>query len=454
MERTIAAIATPNAPGGISVVRISGAQAVSIAQSVFHSASGRLLSSMKGYTAAYGTVWDGDEPIDEAVALVFHAPKSYTGEEVVELSCHGGLYVTRRLLRAVIAAGASPAQPGEFTRRAFENGKLSLTQAEAVMDLIAANSRQAANSAQAMLEGALYRKIKEICGKLLTLSGHLSAWADYPEEEIPLVDENELLSSLKRQEQALGELLASYDAGKLIREGISTAIVGKPNVGKSTLMNLLAGCEKSIVTEIAGTTRDVVEESVLLGDVVLRLADTAGIRDTDDRVEQAGVALSRKKLSQADLVLAVFDWSSPLTREDEELMRLLEDKPVIAVVNKSDLPGGLQMERLQQHFQHIVIISAKNTDGILLLSKEIETLFSLGAIGDSGAVLANERQYDCTSRAVAALREAVSALEQGFTLDAVDISLETALDALLELTGERVTDAVVDQVFAHFCVGK
>ena len=454
MQDTIAAISTPNAPGGIGIVRISGKDAIKTADKVFRSVSGKALSSLPGYRALYGSVWDGEEKIDEAVALVYKGPKSYTGEDVAELSCHGGLYVTRRLLRAVLKAGASPAGPGEFTRRAFENGKLSLTQAEAVMDVIGASSRQAANAAQTMLDGALYRRIKGVCGRLITLTGHLSAWADYPEEDIPQVEADSLLTSLLEGKEELSALLSSYDKGKLIREGISTAIVGKPNVGKSTLMNLLAGCEKSIVTDIAGTTRDVVEESVLVGDVVLRLADTAGIRQTEDKVEQAGVALARKRMEQADLVLAVFDGSSPLSPEDRELAELVKDRPAIAVVNKSDLPGCLELEQLKPYFKHIVVISAKNTDGIDALSGTISQLFALGQLEDSGAVLANERQYHCTLRASQALEEAVSALQSGFTLDAVDISIEGAVEALLELTGERVTDAVVDQVFSHFCVGK
>jgi tRNA modification GTPase len=454
MEKAIAAISTPNAIGGISVVRISGDQALTIADRVFKSISGKILGDMKGYTAAYGRVFDKDGDFDDAVALVFRAPKSYTGEDVVEVSCHGGIYVTRRLLRAMIDGGASPAAGGEFTKRAFLNGKLSLTQAESVMDIINSHSKQAARSAMAGFEGALFKKIQNINERLLNLSGHLAAWVDFPEEDIPVVEHDYLLNALGDCGTELNDLINGYDAGRLIHQGIVTAIVGKPNVGKSTLMNLLAGCEKSIVTEIAGTTRDVVEESVLLGDVVLRLADTAGIRDTEDMVERVGVSLAKKKMEQADLVLAVFDGSSPLSSEDQELIAEIKDKNVIAVVNKSDLENKLDIEYIQKRIKHIVIISAKNTNGLQELSDCIAGVLNLVHVDTTGAMLANERQRDCVQRAVSFVEESVLSIRQGFTLDAVTVSIELAIEDLLELTGERVTDAVVDEVFSHFCVGK
>ena len=273
------------------------------------------VSGIGGYTAQLGAAYDAQgEKLDDVVALVFRGPKSYTGEDVVELSCHGGLYVTRRLLRAVLDQGAAPAGPGEFTRRAFLNGKMDLTQAEAVMGVIGASGEQALKAAEAGSSGRLSQKIQQVKGELLVQASHLAAWADFPEEDVPEVEEQELRAALQAGQQTLSQLLRSYDRGKIYREGLSTVIAGRPNAGKSTLMNLLSGCEKSIVTQYAGTTRDVVEETVLLGGIPLRLADTAGLRDTADPVESIGVQAAKKRLATAQLVLAVFDSSQKLQK--------------------------------------------------------------------------------------------------------------------------------------------
>lgn len=454
MSNTIAAIATPHAVGGISVIRVSGDEAIAVCDRCFRAVSGQPLSALAGYRAAYGKVVDQDRLIDEAVALVFRAPKSYTGEDVVEISCHGGIYITKEVLRVLIQCGAQPAAPGEFTKRAFLNGKLSLTQAESVMDVIASQGKQTAQAALAGMEGNLYRKITAVKDSLLSIAGHLSAWADYPEEEIPVVEHDRLLSSLKEVEREINELLAGFDRGRLVRAGINTVIVGKPNVGKSTLMNLLAGCQRSIVTEIAGTTRDVIEDTVDIGGVVLNLADTAGIHQTDDIVEQAGVALSVQRLKTADLVLALFDHSSVLTEEDLAFIEQLEGQNVIAVVNKTDLEQRLDTERLKQFFKHIVYISAKNSEGINDLNSTILELLKIADFDPFAPMLANERQRSAAQQASTYLAEAIGGLSTGFTLDAVTISIESAIESLLALTGERVTDRVVDEVFSHFCVGK
>ena len=321
-EATIAAIATAPGAGGIAVVRLSGAESYPIAARVFRPANAaKKVEDAKGYTAMYGTFREGDEAFDEGVALFFRAPHSYTGEDVVELSCHGGSAVARRLVEACLAAGAQPAAPGEYTRRAFLNGKLGLTQAEAVMDLISADGRQGAALANASLGGALAKKIAAEKEALTALQAHLAAWVDFPEEDVPELDEAHLQTVLGGVKDELDTLIQNYDAGAVLREGVDCAIVGRPNAGKSTLLNLLAGFDRAIVTPVAGTTRDVVEQAVRLGDIRLNLFDTAGLRDTEDLIEAEGIRRSWKKLDEAGLVLAVFDGSAPLTREDFELAR-------------------------------------------------------------------------------------------------------------------------------------
>ena len=337
MEKTIAAISTANGIGGLGVIRISGENAIETAEKIFVSVSGKKLSELKGYTAAYGKIYDGDELIDEAVVLVFRAPHSYTGEDVAEISCHGGLYVTKRVLRAVLKNGAVPAEAGEFTKRAFLNGKLGLTEAEAVMDIISAKGSQSAKAALSCMEGKLRQRIDSVRDTLINTAAHLSAWADYPEEDIPEVDTENLTSSLSVCRDELSALLKTYDTGRIMREGVETVIAGRPNVGKSTIMNLLSGCERSIVTNVPGTTRDVIEETVMLGEIPLRLSDTAGIRSTDDPVEKIGVERAKDRILKAGLVLAVFDSSRPLSDDDRELIELLSDAPSLAIINKTKL---------------------------------------------------------------------------------------------------------------------
>ncbi|HPU58556.1 MAG TPA: tRNA uridine-5-carboxymethylaminomethyl(34) synthesis GTPase MnmE, partial [Candidatus Avimonas sp.] len=313
MSKVIAAISTAMAPAGLGVIRLSGDNAIEVASRIFRPASkSRRLTDLPGYSALYGWTFDAEGDIDECVALVFRAPHSYTGENVVELSCHGGLYLLQRTLRAAFAAGAVPAEPGEFTKRAFVNGKVDLTGAEAVMDLISANGRLAAKTALAAREGAIYKKIRSVLDGLTYAAANLSAFVDYPDDDIPELEPEALDEMLKNAEAELKKLIDRFDAGKVVREGIDTVIVGRPNVGKSTLMNLLAGHERSIVTPIAGTTRDIVEETIRLGDVILRLADTAGLRSTDDQVEMIGVQRAKERLERAALVIAVFDGSEPL----------------------------------------------------------------------------------------------------------------------------------------------
>lgn len=453
-ETTIAAISTAKASAGISVIRISGEKAITIAERVFKAKSNTKLSDMKGYTCALGGAFDSNEKIDECIATLFRAPHSYTGENIVELSCHGGLYVTNRVLRAVYDAGAEPAQAGEFTKRAFLNGKLDLVEAEAVMDIISARSKGAVKAALSAKDGALSKRIDAVKIALLSKAAHLSAWADYPEEDIPEVEDGELIAALKNALKELESIIKSYDNGRILRDGIDTAIVGKPNVGKSTLMNLLAGYDKSIVTSVAGTTRDVVEESVSLDDIILNLSDTAGIHDTDDVVEKIGVDKAKSRLNSASLVLCVFDGATELTDEDRKLMDEIGDAPAIAILNKADLKQVIDADEIRQRFNYVIPMSAKKSEGIAELIDAIKHICAVEDFDSSEALIYNERQRNLVKKAFDSAQEALTAVEIGMTFDAVTVSIEEAIAYLCELTGERVTDEVVDRVFHNFCVGK
>lgn len=451
----IAAISTPMAPAGLGVIRLSGAGAIEIAASVFRPINNeRQLTSLSGYRAAYGRVADADGDIDECIATVFRAPHSYTGEDVVEFSCHGGIYLLQRTLRALFAAGAKPAEAGEFTRRAFLNGKLDLTGAESVMSLIEANGRLAAKTALTVREGALYRRLTAVKEALIGLQAQFSAFVDYPDDDIPELEAKTLEIELENAEQQLQRLLSTYDTGRVLREGVDTAIVGSPNVGKSTVMNLLSGCERSIVTPIAGTTRDVVEEVVRIGEVCLRLSDTAGIRETDDTVEAIGVERSRRRLESAALILAVFDVSRPLSADDLSLIEQLPTHGTIALLNKQDLDKKIDDTFIKKTFPYTVELQAVNGAGLEDLTAAIHAVTGIDRLNDAEPVLATERQRHCVCRAADGVREALTALQNGMTLDAVSVSVDGAISAVLELTGERATEAVVDGIFSRFCVGK
>ena len=451
---TIAALATPAAPAGLGVIRISGEAAVAVADTVFRAASGRPLSALSGYRAAFGHVAEGDEVIDECVALVFRAPHSYTGEDTVEFSCHGGVYLLRRVLRALYAAGARPAEAGEFTRRAFLNGKMDLTGAEAVMSLIAADGRLAAKTALAAKDGNLFSSMEAVKASLLATAAQFSAYVDYPDEDIPELTAPALSATLAKAEKTLSALLDTFDAGRVLREGVDTAIVGCPNVGKSTLMNALAGCERSIVTPVAGTTRDIVEETVRLGEVTLRLSDTAGIHDTGDAVEAIGVEKARRRMQQAALLLVLFDGARPLSDADRALIAAVSGETAIAVINKADLPQKIEKERLDAAFSQVVSLSAATGDGLAALSDAVETVTGVCRLQADAPILATERQRLCAATALDAVRAAATALSTGMTPDAVSVCVDEAIGEILSLTGERTTEAVVNEVFSRFCVGK
>ncbi len=455
METTIVALATPPGAGGIAVVRLSGPESYPIAQAVFRPMNEeKRVMEAKGYTALFGHFIARGKVLDEGVALFFRAPRSYTGEDVIELSCHGGMVIAQSLIEACIDAGAVPAGPGEYTKRAFLNGRMSLTQAEAVMDLISAAGRQGAALAESALNGALARQIEGYKQQLVQLAGHLAAWVDFPEEDVPALEDDALRQTLETVLFGVSRLIEGYGAGAVLRQGVDVAIVGSPNVGKSTLLNLLAGFDRAIVTPIAGTTRDVVEQAVMLGGVRLNLFDTAGLRETGDVVEAEGIRRSRRKLEEAGLVLAVFDGSSPVTREDRELADACKGRRAIALVNKSDLDQQFDETVLEGSFARVLRISAGRGEGMAQLEQAVEQVLGVADLDTSAPCLVNQRQLAAAVSARGALQEALDALAAGFGLDAVSVCVDDALAALCQLAGEDASESVIEEVFSKFCVGK
>lgn len=451
-SKTIAAIASASGEGALGVIRISGEKAIEIADSVFSSVSGKSLKELKGYTAAYGEIKDEETRLDDAVALVFKAPHSYTGEDVVEISVHGGSVMLRSILRLILSRGAVLAEAGEFTKRAFLNGKLDLTKAESVMGLISARSEAELRLSRTAHSGKVAEKIAEIEADLVAADASVAAFSDYPDEDIEGLNPENFLKMLKNAEKTLRKMLKDYDAGKILREGIRTAIVGKPNVGKSTLMNMLSGEERSIVTSVAGTTRDIIEETVTIGDITLRLADTAGIHETEDTVESIGVRLAKERIETSQLVLAVFDSTLPLDNEDTELLEAVKNKNTIVIINKTDLESVIDNKAFKG--MRSVEISAKQGKGYDELKEAIIEISGTAELSADSAVLIGERQRACAERALDGVGEAISALETGCTMDAVGVCIDDAISALFELTGKRVTNEVTDEIFCRFCVGK
>ena len=457
---TIAAISTPQGVGGIGVIRISGSNSLSVADKIFVPYSMKKdgvksLSDMKGYTAKYGKITDSGEFIDDAVVLVFRAPHSYTGEDVVEISCHGGMYITRRVLRLVLENGALPAEPGEFTKIAFLNGKMDLSQAEAVMDLISAKGERANKIAFSMREGSSGKKIGKIKEILLDILARLSVWSDYPEDgDIPQIDSKMLKKSLFEVKSQISDMIKGYDACKILKEGVKTAIIGRPNVGKSTLMNCLSGHEKSIVTNIPGTTRDVIEESVMLGDIPLLLIDTAGIRETDDIIEKIGVKKSREYMDISDITLLVLDSSSALSDEDRNLLKSCDKSKTIIILNKCDLKKMIDTNELLTFSDKIVELSAINGSGTEKLKEIIENMIGISEIEPSDVVISSERQLNSLKKVKEIIEKSIEETNFGMTLDAITVLLQDAMEILMNFTGENASEEIVNRVFEKFCVGK
>lgn len=451
---TIAAISTPFAQGGIGIIRISGADAKKVASKVFRSIAGKDIEKLAGYTALFGFVFDSSGEFDEAILLNFNKPRSYTGEDVVEISVHSGLYILKRVLRAALDAGARLAEEGEFTKRAFLNGKLSLTQAESVMDLISAQSGQAVNAALNLKKGIVFKEISEIINTLVKIDAHISAWVDYPEEDIIDIDKNDILKSILDIKSNLVTLADTFDISRILKGGINTAIIGKPNVGKSTLMNLLSGTNKSIVTDIPGTTRDVIEENILLDDIVLNLFDTAGLRETSDIVEQHGVCLAKEKIKEADIILAVFDNSRKFDEQDEVILNEVHNKKTIAVINKIDLPSKLNCNKILEKIKNTVAVDSYSIKTKVIIANKIKQVLNIEHLDSSTMIISNERQLQCIRSAINSIENVINTINSGYTFDAISVDIESTIDKLMELTGEKVSESVVNQVFKNFCVGK
>ncbi len=449
-KKTIVALSTPPAHSALAVVRLSGADAITITDKIFRPFYVQSLECLPGYRAAYGEVVSNGDLIDEAVALVYRAPKSYTGENMVELSCHGNPLIAARLVAACIAAGAAPAGAGEFTKRAFENGKLDLSQAEAIAELIEAESDLAAGAAQQRRAGELGRRVQDLCDQLSFAAAQLAVWSDYPEEEdAPAVTREDLLKTFDSVLGQLRELTSRYNTGRLIQRGIKVAIAGSPNVGKSTLINCLTGSARAIVTDIAGTTRDVIEAPAELDGITVHLLDTAGIRETGDEIERIGISRAREAIETSDLVLYLLDASKPVTKEEETLLKQIKLRPALVIFNKTDLKG----EGFQHPVKADVEISALTGAGVDGLKQAIKNTLGITLTQD-GCLIASQRQFDCALRAEKALSEAVFHLEAGVTLDVVGILIEEAIAPLAELTGRSASQSVIEQVFTKFCVGK
>lgn len=453
MSDVIAAVSTGHSVSAIGILRLSGDGCAEVAGKVFSCKSGKPLNEAPNRKLVLGTLHDKENRIiDQCMAVYTHGPHSYTGEDTVEFHCHGSPAVLAAGLEALYLAGARPAKKGEFTKRAFLNGQMDLTSAEAVIDLIEAESADAAANAAGQVAGVLQKKLDPIYIELTDLCSHFHAVLDYPDEDIDEFRMEEYSGQLKRNAKELYDLLSTYNQGQILKHGVKAAILGKPNVGKSSLLNALAGYQRVIVTEIAGTTRDTVEETVRLGSTTLRLIDTAGIHDTEDRIEAMGVERSVEAAKDADLVIFVCDGGAPLDEDDQQVIDVcLEAEHAIALINKSDL--GNVVEPSDLPFMQVIPISAKTREGLDLLADAVDAMFA-GELPCDGSILSNPRQYDAIRRAYEAILSSMQALMMGYTPDAVLTDVETAMEAIGEVTGATIREDITARIFERFCVGK
>ena len=454
---TIAAIATAMSNSGIGIVRISGDEALEVADRIFRPKKGsRKVSDMETHPIHYGYVVDGEEVVDEVMLLIMKAPRSYTCEDTIEIDCHGGVLVMKKILETVLKYGARPAEPGEFTKRAFLNGRIDLSQAESVIDVINAQNELALKSSVSQLQGAVLEKIKDIRAVVLHEIAFIESALDDPEHVSLDGYPEQLRGIMSDAHSKVKKLLDSSDNGKMLKEGINTAIVGKPNAGKSSLLNILVGEERAIVTEIAGTTRDILQEQIQIGGIGLNVIDTAGIRDTEDIVEKIGVNKSREYIEKADLIIYVVDSSTELDENDQEIIEAIQDKKAIVLLNKSDLDAKTDAAILQERLDKpILSISAKNNTGIHELEKLIEEMFFSGKLSFNDEVyITNIRQKNALAEAESSLKMVLQSIDDGMPEDFFTIDMMNAYEVLGTIIGESVGEDLVNEIFSKFCMGK
>lgn len=452
---TIAAIATAVGESGISIIRVSGDKALFIVSSIFEGKNNRKLDDINPYSMRYGKIVDkfSKEIIDEVLVSYMKGPKSFTAEDSVEINCHGGIISTNKVLEEVIKAGARIAEPGEFTKRAFLNGRIDLSQAEAVMDLIRAKTDLSMKSALMQSEGRISREIKDIRHELLGVIAHIEATVDFPEEDLEEMTSDKIKIDLDNIIKRIEKLLDTANEGRIIREGLSMVIIGKPNVGKSSLLNSILMEQRSIVTDVPGTTRDVIEEYVNLEGIPVKIVDTAGIRETEDLVEKIGVERSKEKINEADLVVFMLDLSRRLDSDDKEILDYIKDKKYIVILNKSDLKRELE-EYSFDDMKNVIEISAKNGDGIDTLKKKIKELFFKGEINSTDLMITNSRHKEALYKAKEKCLASLETLNSGVSIDLASIDIRGAWMNLGEVSGETLEEDIIDKIFSEFCLGK
>ena len=458
-EDTISAIATAIGEGGIGIVRVSGSKAAVIASQLFAAKTGKPLTAELSHRAVYGTVIDPDsgQKIDEALLLLMRAPKSYTCEDVAEFHCHGGPVPLQQVLELTLKAGARLAEPGEFTKRAFLNGRLDLAQAEAVIDIIRAKTDTSLKAAMGNLSGRLSTEVKALRQDVLRMIAQLEAAIDFPEEDIEEAAAGEVAQLIQMVDARLAALLATAQTGRILREGLATVIIGKPNVGKSSLLNALLREKRAIVTDVPGTTRDIIEEYVNIRGIPLRIIDTAGIRETTDIVEQIGVERARELVNQADLILLLLDSSTPLSAEDKAVLALLAGKQAVVLINKSDLPVQLATAEIAAYTagRLVLRISVTQDQGLVELEQAIADMVYSGQVSQGeAAFVSNVRQADALRQAQGRLAEALATIEAGMPPDCIVVDLRAAWEKLGEITGDTVGEDIIEQIFTQFCIGK
>ncbi len=454
---TIASISTAPGIGGIGIIRMSGKDCFSILDKIFEPKNKQNIDQIKGYSIKYGNIVEKGEIVDEVLVSYFKAPKSYTTENMCEINSHGGNIIIRKILEICLKNGAELAEPGEFTKRAFLNGRIDLLQAESVIDVIHAKSEREAKTGIKQLEGILSKQIAEIKQEILDVMVNIEVAIDYPEYDVDDVTNQQILEMLGKVEEKLVKLEKSFDNGKIIKEGIKTAIIGKPNAGKSSLLNAILKEDRAIVTEYEGTTRDTIEEFVTINGIPLKLIDTAGIREAKDEVEKIGIAKSREIAKEADLIISIFDSTKDLTAEDREILELIKDKKSIIILNKMDLKTILQENdvRLQKASHHIIKMSALNYVGIENLYKEITDLFQLDEINiDNEIVITNLRHKNLITKAIENVKKTKETVNQKMPLDIIAIFIKDILEDLGNITGEMVNEDIINEIFSKFCLGK